>query len=374
MRFPIFILLWLAGTSVAAANGLDSVAKLPVYYEDAPGGQTRFFYDDHYFLADKYCPFKAIERVGHYDFTKRVFEGAFSDFNNVGRPVLRGYYRDGKKEGKFTAYHPNGQVKWEGTFIQDIPDGPWNYYYPDGKPLLEVTYGSEGLKIQNFWDRKGEQRVTNGNGKYEFAVEADGYNEFGYVRYNRKGKVVDGRPHGNWTIEYLFDDGKKAGAGHELYEHGRFIGGYEAYKDEEFFDYPRYRLLPVDFSARAEALIGKECSIDEYTGFTGYLSQHLEDWFEGELEVLPDPLTLKFTVSVSHTGEPEKIQMDTTFANKRYADLLLIGIHGIPYWFPSFADGEYIDDTLTVTMEVFPDAAEQKLHFFDVKIQREKGS
>jgi len=373
MRVSLLIYLLLIPASMVLAHGLDTVPKPPVYYESAPNGQTRFFYDDHYFLADKNCQFKAVERVANYDFPQRMFIGTFIDFNNEGRVVLRGSYLNGKKEGKFTAYHPNGHLKWEGTYIQDVPDGLWKYSYPDGKPLLEVEYGAEGIKIRNFWDRRGRQQVINGNGKYEFAIEADGYNEFGYMRYNRKGKVVDGQPHGNWIIEYVFDDGKKEGAGHEFYQHGRFIRGYESYKDEEFFDAPRYRLLPVDFFTRGEALIGKECAIDEYSGFTGYLSQHLEDWFEGKVAEMPDPLHIKFTVAVTRTGESGKIEMDSTFAGKRYADLLREGIQWVTFWFPSFANGEFINDTLTVTMEVFPDAAERKLRFFDVKIRREKG-
>ncbi len=373
MRSLLLIYLLFIGSPISLADGLDTVPKSSVYFENAPNGQTRFFYDDHYFLADKYCQFKAIERVAQYDFQQRMFVGTFTDFNPIGRPVLRGNYRSGKKDGKFTAYHPNGQLKWEGAYMQDVPDGQWKYYYPDGKPLLEVEYDYEGVKIRNFWDRRGRQRVTNGNGRYEFAVEVDGYNEFGYVQYNRKGKVVEGRPDGNWIIEYVFGDGKKEGAGHELYQHGRFIRGYETYKDEEFFDRPRYRLLPVDFFTRAEALIGKECSIDEYAGFTGYLSEHLEDWFEGELDEMPEPLNIKFTIVVTKTGKPEKIEMDTTFARKRYADLLMEGIQWVDFWFPSFADNAYINDTLTVTMDVFPDVTERKLRFFDVKIQREKG-
>lgn len=372
LRLRLFCYL-LAISPATLANGLDSIQKNPLYYENAPNGQTRFFYDDRYFLADKGCQFKAIERVANYDFQQRMFIGPFIDFNNRGRAILRGSYQYGKKDGKFTAYHPNGQIKWEGAYMQDVPDGLWKYFYPDGKPLLEVEYGYEGVRIQNFWDRRGRQRVTNGNGQYEFAIEADGYNEFGYIRYNRKGKVVNGRPHGNWIIEYVFDDEKKEGAGHELYQNGSFIRGYESYKDEEFFDAPRYRLLPEDFFTRAEALIGKECSIDEYSGFTGYLSQHLEDWFKGELDEMPDPLKIRFTVAVNPAGEPRKIEMETTFARKRYADLLMEGLQWVGFWFPSFADDKFINDTLTVTMEAFPDVAERKLRFFEVKIRREKG-
>ncbi len=368
-------MLWLALflPMYVGANGLDTTAGQPIYYENAPGGQIRFFYDDHYFLADKHCQFKAIERIANYDFQRRIFVGGFTDFNNQGRAILRGNYQNGRKDGAFKAYHSNGQLKWEGTYSEGFLTGVWKFYYPDGKPLLEVAYQDEGMRIRNFWDRKGRQRVTDGNGRYEFAVEADGYNAFGYVRYNRKGKVVNGQPHGAWIIEYVFDDGKKEGAGHEVYQQGRFVSGYEAYTDELFFDAPRYGLLPVDFFTRGEALIGKACTIDEYSGFTGYLGEHLEEWFEGKLDEMPDPVKLKFTVAISKTGEPTKLEMDTTFAHKRYADLLKEGIGQVGFWYPSFADGTYIDDTLSVTMEAFPDATERKLRFFEVTIRREKG-
>src|SRR3546814_10732483 len=71
------------------------------------------------------------------------------------------------------------------------------------------------VRILNFWDRRGRQRVTDGDGRYEFSVAADSYNEFGYKRYIRTGRVVDGRPHGNWIIEFLFGDGKEKSAGYE---------------------------------------------------------------------------------------------------------------------------------------------------------------
>lgn len=351
----------------------DTTQPAARFVEDAPNGMTRFFYDDYYYLADKECQFKAIERVGYFDRDKRVFAGEFTDFDNAGRVVLRGSYRDGRKHGLFRAYHPNGQLKWEVNFAEDLPQGMWKYYYPDGKPLLEVEYRGDGLNIRNYWDRRGRQRVADGEGRYEFEIEADGYNEFGYLRYNRRGKVVNGQPHGAWIVEYVFEDGKTEGAGHEYYQHGKFLRGYDAYRDEEFFNAPRYGILPVNFFLRAVELIGKACTIDEYSGFTGYLSRHLEEWFEGELDEMPDPVKVEFTIDVNENGAPGPIDMKRTFSQKRYATLLLEAIRAIAFWFPSYAGETYIDDKLTVTVEAFPDAAEQKLRFFDTRIKRERG-
>lgn len=373
MILPLLLGLLLIAPSLALAGDLDTTIQKSVYHEEVSEGITRFFYDDQYYLVDKHCQFKTIERVGQYDFQQQWFNGEFTDFDNQGRAILKGNFREGRKEGPFKAFHPNGQLKWMVSYIQDIPQGLWKFYYPDGKPLLEVIYDNGERRILNFWDQRGKQRVINGNGKYAFEVAADGYNEFGYIRYNRKGKLVDGHAHGTWSIDYVFSDGKKRKAGYELYQHEKFVQGYEVYSDEEFSDAPRYRLLPLAVFTRAETMIVKGCTIDENTGFTGYLATYLEDWFEGEVDDIPDPLTIEFTIAVKKNGEPGKIDVTATFDKKRYADLLQEGLRWISFWFPSYANSEYVDDNLTVTAEVFPDTIAHKLRFFGVTIKREKG-
>src|SRR3546814_822107 len=204
MKGLLVIVFVIAAPSVVLGGTADTTVNGPTFYERGSDETVRFFYDDHYYLVDKDCEFKAIERVGRYDFQQQVFIGEIADFDNQGRLILEGSYVDGRKQGDFKAYHPNGQLKWQVPYLQGSPRGGFNFFYPDGKPLLEITYTDEGVRILNFWDRRGRQRVTDGDGRYEFSVAADSYNEFGYTRYIRQGRVVDGRPHGNWTIEYLF--------------------------------------------------------------------------------------------------------------------------------------------------------------------------
>lgn len=369
MRTPLLLYLLIC-TSTAAAQSIDTASQ-PVYYEAAPEGAIRFYYDDRYYLADKSCPFKAIERVGQYDAANQVFAGEFVDFDNRGRAVLRGQYQRGEKDGRFSAYHANGQLKWTVNFLQGTPQGMWVYYYPDGKPLLEVEYTHQGAYIRNFWDARGRQRVTDGNGRYEFEVEADGYNPYGYIRYNRRGRVVDGRPHGNWIIEYVFDDGKKTGAGHEHYQNGLFVRGYEAFTDEEFSDAPRYHLLPAEVFDRAVLMVSKACTIDEYSGFTIFLEKYLEKWFENGISETMTAQPIEFRITVDRHGESRQIEPVRTFSEKRDAAALLTAFHGINFWFPSYADDGYIEDILTVTADAFPDPAEQRLQVFNIRIERE---
>lgn len=358
---------------VTLVGAIDTVGRKLIFHERERGDTVRFFYDAHYYLVDRDCEFRSIERVAPYDFQQQAFVGEFADFDHNGRLILEGNYLEGKRHGDFNAYHPNGVLKWQATYIRGTLQGPLNFYYPDGKPLLEISFTDGGARIVNFWDRRGERRVTNGEGRYEFAVEAEGYNEFGYTRYIRKGKVVDGRPHGNWTIKYLFGDGKEKSAGYEYYNKGRFVQGYEAYTDEEFSDAPRYSLVPIDFSSRAEAMIAKTCTVDDYTGFTGFLAVYLSEWFEGISGRPIEPTKIEFAVVVKASGEPRGLKMKSSFDEKQYADLLLEALAGVDYWLPSYFDGGYIEDTLTVTMEAFPEPDNQHLQFFDVKIKREKG-
>src|SRR5690606_23695150 len=369
-----YLLIYLLLTATLGLAGPADTIDTPTYYESALGGTVRFFYDDRYYLTDKRCPFKSIERVGKFDFRQQQFAGEFVDFDNQGRAILRGRYADGKKAGQFTAYHANGQLKWEVTFVDDVPRGIWAYYYPDGKPLLEVAFGADGATIRNFWDARGRHRVVDGNGRYEFEVEADGYNEYGYVRYNRRGKVVDGRPEGNWIVEYVFEDGEKTGAGHEYYKRGRFIRGYEAYTDEAFADAPRYRLLPLDVFDRAPLMISKSCTIDEYSGFSFFLAERLDAWFKNDLQGLVEPQPIEFRILVDENGEPRHIEARRTFTDKRAASGLLAALHTVDFWFPSFAGGQYVEDTLTLTADVALDTADQSVHFVNIRIARENGN
>lgn len=370
------LLYWMAlllPVAVSAVPDTDTVETAPIYYERMPNDLMRFFFDDRYFLTDKYCRFKAIERVGTYDTQQQKFLGRFTDFDQSGRAILRGNYQDGKRHGEFRAYHPNGELKWEVTYEQGKPKGIWCYYYPDGRPMLEVDYRDSSTFLKNFWDRKGRQQVKEGNGKYEMAVEIDGYDEFGAVRYIRSGKVVMGKPDGLWTVRHVFNDGKQQTTGHELFRRGKFVEGYDELRIGEYRTAPQFGFLPVDFSIRAEAMTGKRCTIDEYSGFTGYLAHTIEEAFSHVPGPLPDPIRIAFTVDVDRSGKPRKITTIKTFERKALADQLLEALNWIGFWFPSFDGSDYIDDTLTVTAEIFPVASLQSLSVYDVVIHREGG-
>lgn len=346
----------------------------PVYYERLLDGQYIFYLNKHYYLTDKSCAYTVIERIARFDPATEQLEGTFHDYSREGALLLTGSYRNGQKEGVFQGYHPNGMPKWKGAFAHNLPEGDWHYYYPDGQPMLHLNYGSDSsMRILNYWDRRGRQRVTQGNGTYEMKVEVDGYSEFGAVFINRRGRLRDGRPSGVWTVEMVYEDGRSDELGTERYQHGRAVPDTDDYLDRILRGDIRHALVPRPWFTRAEELIPCPCTIDHQSGFATYLAGHLNGWFDDYLDEAILPQQVVYRISVQPDGSVGDIIPEETFEIERAAQELKDALDAVGFWFPSYLDGDYIEDELTLRLRVFPDRERHKLLFFDVDIERAQG-
>lgn len=366
-----FVLTFICGVlwgSVLFAQAADSL----LFYEPVEGGNYRFYFDDRYFLADRDCQFVAIERDGGYHPETKTMHGAFVDYDLDGRVVLTGHYVDGKKEGEFKAFHTTGHLKWEVVYRDDMPTGQWSYYYPDGRPLYVVEYRNDGMYIRDYWDQQGRHRVSNGKGRFDVTIKLDRYQEHGYSFVRRRGRVVDGKPHGTWTTQYILDGEPAMDGGFEYFSNARFVRGMNAYTEEWYSDSSRLPLLPIEPFIRAELLAGNPCNIDAYSGFLLYLKEHLESYFS-DLDEEVYAQQLEYTIELDKDGMPRKISPVQSLPGRTLENKLTNALQAIPFWYPSYADGNYINDTLTIRAAVFPDIKERKLRFFDVSIQRVKG-
>lgn len=374
MRKKALLFLWMLTPAMGWALETlrqDSLST-PVYYEALADDRFVFYFDESYYLSDKHCEFTAIERIGHFDFAKAHFEGDFQDYNNQGKLILSGQYKHGQKDGLFRAYHFNGRVKWEGIYVDDLPHGDWNYYYPDGKPMLHIKYDSDStMRIWSYWDVRGRERVKDGNGRYVMKIEIDGYSEYGAVFVERTGRVRAGSPIGDWTLEWVDEDGSKEVIGTEYYRNG--LPEVNPEFDRIIRGEARHALVPLNFFLRAEEMRGKPCSIDHQSGFIDYLTQHIEEWFEdySDDEIVPQGLT--YRIYLQKDGSVSEIVPEHTFQRSRAAQRLMQALQTVGFWLPSYLDGEFIDDELTLSLRVFPDRENNKLLFFDVGISRAKG-
>lgn len=348
----------------------DTTAK-DVLYEKAPEGSVRFYYDDHYYLVDKDCPFKSIERVSEFIVGKNAFNGDFKDFDQRGTVILTGHYNEGVKEGLFKAFHPNGTLKWEVTFQSNRPIGEWKYYYPDGKPMLMVNFDNGSGTIVSFWDRMARQRVIAGEGNYEFKLPFEFYNEYGFPFFERKGRIKNGLPSGYWTTNMVDEKNKKVLYTEEVYDkNGNLAEGYNVFQDAEYR--VPLSIIPSQSFIIGEKLLFKACSFDDYSGFNAYLADKLNAAFAANPSFQNMEDEFEYRVSLDKEGSPETITLSqplkATMLN-RYLELV---VKDIPFYFPSLDEmGTPIEDMLTVWGKLSISEA-GVFHFHSLKVEREK--
>ena len=60
------------------------------------------------------------------------------------------------REGLFRAYHPNGSLASEGTYLDGVEDGVWRDYHDNGQIAAEGEY-SQGVEVGvwRYWNADG---------------------------------------------------------------------------------------------------------------------------------------------------------------------------------------------------------------------------
>lgn len=355
----------------------NAMAQTTRYAEPAANGYIRLFFDHKYYLVDKNCQYKSIERVAQFDDAKLQFDGPFKDFNSWGKLILEGHYLNGKKEGTFKAYHPNGQLKWEVDYKNNFPSGQWKYYYPDGKPMLVLYYDTlHNFTIQQYWNRAGEHKVVDGNGEYVIRAPIVGYTDQGFRSYSRSGKLANGKPHGVWfthgqwreneTGALLFVERFKDGQQQSVY--------YEEPYVTEYLDEDDFSFIPTEHFPFAEVGQKHECNFDNYSGFLEYTKKKFSFLIESlPLERNHREMQIAVLYVVGKNGEPidAKVVEEPQNLNTREKRRLIEIFESMNYFIPSMLDEEPIKDNITITLTLHQE--DDEIVMTDFNLKREKG-
>lgn len=334
-------------------------------------GTYRFYLDELYYLVDRGCEYKYFERIASFDPQEHFFDGEIKDFYNNGRIALSGQYAKGLKQGEFTAFHPNGSIKWTGRFENDVEQDTFHYYYPDGKPLFTIRYAQGIPNILSYWDKNGKQRVENGKGYIRsFSTPFFQFNRWGYTAYEKRGRVINGVPDGYWAIYFIDHEDNQTLAVEEIYKSGLLIESYNLI-DDEGTDESIFTLLPAHSFINAENFVFKNCNIDEHTGFTNYISQVLNDYFQSFEDTISAQF-FSYTVNVDKNGKPKDVMISSPI-NDGFTEHLQSAIHDIDFYYPSVDEEKVIDDRLFISGEITVNQ-KNKLNFHSIRIKREKES
>ena len=124
----------------------------------------------------------------------------------------KGHVRDGKKEGLWISYYPNGEKSRETNYEKGIENGSWIMWHENGNLYIEQTkvngkttgiwkeyyengqirevgeYFEDHYTPKDFWNEEGEQLLKNGNGKKIEKFGADLIDVFEH--YFENGKLI----------------------------------------------------------------------------------------------------------------------------------------------------------------------------------------
>ncbi len=128
----------------------------------------------------------------------------FNDEYKNGISVI-GFYKDGKKDGVWTTFYPNGNIKSIITYNNNKQDGIVKIYYEDG------TLNEEGYWKVNKWIGEYKYYYPNGKLKYHWFFDTNG---------KRTGKQVYYYENGKKYLEGDWQDGKENGVLKEYYANG----------------------------------------------------------------------------------------------------------------------------------------------------------
>lgn len=128
---------------------------------------------------------------GHYACQSPESNQAVERMEKYGSGAISRRYQEinGKKEGKMTDYFPDGRLKAERWFQNDLQTGRTVLYYPGGQ-IREVQYYQNGKK-------EGGDSLFYENGSLEFVVE--------YHQEKKHGFMRKWGPDGNLVIEAQYN-------------------------------------------------------------------------------------------------------------------------------------------------------------------------
>lgn len=177
----------------------------------------------------------------------RIIKDYYSDKDLY---LIKDYYKTGvlqmegtsrtkdanSKEGEFVFYYENGSKKAVTNYMKSRPNGKNSEWYENGNKKLEREYIEDEkkrttqIKINQFWDTNGVQKVVDGNGFFEDQGESE----------SEKGEIKNGLKEGPWEgSSTKFSSNFK-----ENYINGKLISGKSIDKNGKTYNYTEAEVAP----------------------------------------------------------------------------------------------------------------------------------
>ncbi|MCF6171768.1 MAG: hypothetical protein L3J66_12385 [Bacteroidales bacterium] len=97
--------------------------------------------------------------IAEENYRKGILQGkSVNYYPETGKPAEIFEFKNGKKDGPYLKFFPDGSKMTEGIYTNDQLNGPFTLYYPDGTIQLKGQY-KDGLQVGNwsYFDEEGNE-------------------------------------------------------------------------------------------------------------------------------------------------------------------------------------------------------------------------
>lgn len=128
-------------------------------------------------------------RTSGFNHSMLVFDGKIEDtYIENNQTEMIGSYKNGKKEGEFIFYFPNGNIKLNATYNDGRRVSNWKEFYSNGIIKIEAEYIDNQEILLQLNDSCGHSLFKHNKIIFK-------QNDF-----QVKGRILNNRRHGKWTI------------------------------------------------------------------------------------------------------------------------------------------------------------------------------
>ena len=155
--------------------------------------------DDLYYKKFTDVPFtgEIYEGLVRGNFKNGRKEGPWIGYHENGQLRYKGEFKNGEREGPWIGYLKNGQLSYKGVFKNDEPAGPWIGYLKNGQLSYKGVFKNG--------EREGTWVGYYGNGQLQYKGEyKNGFREGTWVFFNKDGTK---RMSEYKVGEIIFDEG-----------------------------------------------------------------------------------------------------------------------------------------------------------------------
>ena len=162
-----------------------------------------------------------VKNSGPYRLGKK--QGNFREYDSNGNQIGGALYDNdvkmgegmidslGRRIGPWKLFHPQGDLRSEGDYIQGLKDGPWVYYFEEGRKEQQGSYRED---------------LPNGQWQWYFTDGSMHRDEY-YKRGKEDGHAIEYDTLGAVINEGDYVDGKKSGSWHLTVNDHHEVGEYQ---------------------------------------------------------------------------------------------------------------------------------------------------